>query len=98
MLDLVENNNKDNRDNKNLIFRLNRVIGQLEGLKKELDKDPLDQDCVKTFNQLKASINGLKSFGEAYMSEHLEDCLKQNVKIDEIMTKLKPVMSSVFKL
>jgi len=98
MLELEKNNNEDNRDNKNLIFRLNRVIGQLEGLKKELNKDPLDQDCVQTFNQLKASINGLKSFGEAYMSEHLEDCLKQNVKIDEIMTKLKPVMSSIFKL
>ena len=96
MLGLEEN--KSNKNNNNLIFRLNRVIGQLEGLKKELNKDPLDQDCVQTFNQLKASINGLKSFGEAYMSEHLEDCLKQNVEIDEIMTKLKPVMSSIFKL
>ena len=98
MLELEKNNNEDNRNNKNLIFRLNRVIGQLDGLKKELNKDPLDQDCVQTFNQLKASINGLKSFGEAYMSEHLEDCLNQNVEIDEIMTKLKPVMSSIFKL
>jgi|TARA_B100001093_G_C26069639_1_gene693922 DNA-binding FrmR family transcriptional regulator len=82
----------------NLVFRLNRVIGQLESLKKELNKDPLDQDCVKTFNQLKASINGLKSFGEAYMSEHLEECLKQEVEIKEIMEKLKPVMNSIFKL
>lgn len=96
MLDLEEN--KSNKNNNNLIFRLNRIIGQLEGLKKELNKDPLDQDCVQAFNQLKASINGLKSFGEAYMSEHLEDCLKQNIEIDEIMTKLKPVMSSIFKL
>jgi DNA-binding FrmR family transcriptional regulator len=82
----------------NLVFRLNRVIGQLESLKKELNKDPLDQDCVKTFNQLKACINGLKSFGEAYMSEHLEECLKQEVEIKEIMEKLKPVMNSIFKL
>jgi len=82
----------------NLVFRLNRVIGQLESLKKELNKDPLDQDCVKTFNQLKASINGLKSFGEAYMSEHLEECLKQEFEIKEIMEKLKPVMNSIFKL
>ena len=82
----------------NLVFRLNRVIGQLESLKKELNKDHLDQDCVKTFNQLKASINGLKSFGEAYMSEHLEECLKQEVEIKEIMEKLKPVINSIFKL
>ena len=85
-------------NSKNLVFRLNRVIGQLESLKKELNKDPLDQDCVQTFNQLKASINGLKSFGEAYMSEHLEECLKQEVEIKEIMEKLKPVMNSIFKL
>ena len=98
MLELAENNNKADRDNKSLVFRLNRVIGQLESLKKELNKDPLDQDCVQNFNQLKASINGLKSFGEAYISEHLEDSLKQNVEIDEIMTKLKPLMSSEFKL
>jgi DNA-binding FrmR family transcriptional regulator len=81
-----------------LVFRLNRVIGQLETLKEELNKDPLDQDCVQTFNQLKASINGLKSFGESYMSEHLEECLKQEVEIKEIMEKLKPVMNSIFKL
>jgi len=85
-------------NSQNLVFRLNRVIGQLESLKKELDKDPLHQDCVQTFNQLKASINGLKSFGEAYMSEHLEECLKQEVEIKEIMEKLKPVMNSIFKL
>ena len=85
-------------NSQNLVFRLNRVIGQLESLKKELDKDTLDQDCVQTFNQLKASINGLKSFGEAYMSEHLEECLKQEVEIKEIMEKLKPVMNSIFKL
>ncbi|MDA9165595.1 metal-sensing transcriptional repressor [Alphaproteobacteria bacterium] len=53
---------------------------------------------MQTFNQLKASINGLKSFGEAYMSEHLEECLKQEVGIREIMEKLKPVMQSIFKL
>ena len=96
MSDLSIKESKTN--SQNLVFRLNRVIGQLESLKKELDKDPLDQDCVQTFNQLKVSINGLKSFGEAYMSEHLEECLKQEVEIKEIMEKLKPVMNSIFKL
>ena len=96
MSNLTLQENKTNTQN--LIFRLNRVNGQLECLKKELNKDPLDQDCVQTFNQLKASINGLKSFGEVYMSEHLEECLKQKVEIKEIMEKLKPVMNSVFKL
>ena len=96
MSNLTLQENKTN--SQNLIFRLNRVNGQLESLKKELNKYPLDQDCVQTFNQLKASINGLKSFGEVYMSEHLEECLKQKVEIKEKMEKLKPVMNSVFKL
>ena len=58
-----------NLENKHLIFRLNRAIGQIEAIKRNLSKNPEEQDCVKTFNQLKASINALKKFGQVYMSE-----------------------------
>ena len=50
--------------NKHLIFRLNRAIGQIEAIKRDLSNDQEEQDCVKTFNQLKASINALKKFGQ----------------------------------
>ena len=54
-------------NNKALINRLNRAIGQIEAIKNDLSMNPEDQDCVQTFNQLKASINALKKFGQTYM-------------------------------
>ena len=54
-------------NNRELIHRLNRAIGQIEAIKNNLSKNPEDQDCVQTFNQLKASINALKKFGQVYM-------------------------------
>ena len=87
-----------NLKNKHLIFRLNRAIGQIEAIKRDLSNDPKNQDCVKTFNQLKASINALKKFGQTYMSEHLDECLEQGVNKDEISKNLKPILNGIFNL
>ncbi len=85
-------------NNKHLIFRLNRAVGQIEAIKRDIIKNPKDQDCLKTFQQLKASINALKKFGEVYMSEHLEDCLNQGISKEDIAKNLKPILNGVFKL
>ena len=87
-----------NLKNKQLIFRLNRAIGQIEAIKREVNKNPEDQDCLKTFQQLKASINALKKFGEVYMGEHLEDCLNHGASKEDIAKNLKPILNGVFKL
>ena len=63
--------------NEKLIHRLNRITGQIEGIKRKLESEE-DADCVQTLQQLKASINGLKKFGEAY------------IRVTEAIKKLKP--------
>ena len=88
----AENNNKE------LIHRLNRAIGQIEAIKRDLSKNPEDQDCIKTFNQLKASINALKKFGQTYMAEHLDECLEQGTDKGEISKNLKPILNGIFNL
>ena len=87
-----------NLENKHLIFRLNRAIGQIEAIKRDLSKNPEEQNCVKTFNQLKASINALKKFGQVYMAEHLDECLDQGVDKEEISKNLKPILNGIFNL
>ena len=86
------------KSNKELIHRLNRAIGQIEAIKRDLSENAQDQDCVKTFNQLKASINALKKFGQTYMSEHLDECLEQGINKDEISKNLKPILNGIFNL
>ena len=85
-------------NNKALINRLNRAIGQIEAIKNDLSMNPEDQDCVQTFNQLKASINALKKFGQTYMEEHLDDCLEQGIDKEEIAKNLKQILNGIFNL
>ena len=83
--------------NKELTHRLNRAIGQIESIKKSLVVDG-NIDCIRTLQQLKASINALKKFGEVYMSEHLEDCINKGVSTEEIKKNMKKVISGSFFL
>ena len=86
------------KNNRELIHRLNRAIGQIEAIKRDLSENSQNQDCVKTFNQLKASINALKKFGQTYMTEHLDECFEQGINKDEISKNLKPILNGIFNL
>jgi len=81
-----------------LTHRLNRVIGQIEGLKRQVDAGT-GGDCLKTLQQLKASINALKKFGEAYMKTHMGECLRTHSKSQkEMEDTLADVISGAFSL
>jgi|SaaInlStandDraft_7_1057024.scaffolds.fasta_scaffold90731_3 CsoR family transcriptional regulator, copper-sensing transcriptional repressor len=80
-----------------LIHRLNRAIGQIEGIRKKVELGT-DDDCLKTLQQLKASINALKKFGEAYMSTHLEACLSEKASKEELKSKMEQVLKGMFSL
>jgi CsoR family transcriptional regulator, copper-sensing transcriptional repressor len=83
--------------NEKLVFRLNRAVGQIESIKKQIENNN-DNDCLKILQQLKASINALKKFGEAYMSDHLETCMRNGKSSDEMKENLKSVISGAFSL
>ena len=78
--------------NKELVHRLNRIVGQINGLSNRIEAGE-DKDCVKTIQQLKASINALKKFGEAYVMTHMDDCLNDEMNPE----KMKEDLSSVIK-
>lgn len=79
-----------------LINRLNRIQGQIEGLKK-LALDP-EGDCKKTMQLLKAATNALKKFGEAYVEQKLDYCIKNKKNLQSVEKDLKDVISSSFFL
>jgi DNA-binding FrmR family transcriptional regulator len=80
-----------------LEHRLNRISGQMEGIKKRIHSG--EDDCVQTLQQLKAVINGLKKFGEAYVHSHMGECLKNKMtKQEDLETALKEIVSTAFSL
>lgn len=80
-----------------LIHRLNRAQGQIEALKKIVNSDQ-EQDCLETLRLIKAVNNALKKFGEAYVSEHLDQCIRKDVPKQQMQDGLQEVITSAFSL
>lgn len=81
-----------------LIHRLNRIQGQIGAIKKILGTDFEQQDCVEVLRLVKAVNNATKKFGEAYVSEHLSYCIRNDVPRDQIEEGLQEVITSAFSL
>lgn len=84
--------------NKELIHRLNRAQGQIEAIKKSLASNDGPKDCLKTLRLLKAANNALKKFGEAYVSDHLKECIYNDVDKKEMEEGLQEVIQSAFSM
>ncbi len=72
--------------------RLNRAIGQLNGIKTMVEED---RYCGDVLTQLAAVESAIKSVRRLVLQDHLETCVVERVQqgdievIDELMTLLK---------
>ena len=75
--------------------KLNRVSGQVEGVKRMIDEGKY---CVDIMTQIRAARSALKSIELAVLETHMKSCLdqarghgsdEQSIKIGEILTLLK---------
>ncbi|MBV6492557.1 MAG: hypothetical protein LDLANPLL_00552 [Turneriella sp.] len=80
----------------NLTHRLNRIIGQMEGLRKRIQTG--NSDCTSDMAQIKAMRNALWKFAEAYVGVHLEECSTQKKSTREIKQNLKSVIQAAFSV
>jgi len=81
-----------------LTHRLNRIQGQIGAIKKILATDFEEQDCIEVLRLVKAVNNASKKFGEAYVSEHLKYCIRNDVPKEQIEENLQEVITSAFSL
>ena len=86
---------RDAQTVKQLQNRLNRMIGQLNGIKNMLDDN---RYCGDVLTQVAAVESALQSFGYIILQNHLETCVVEEIKQDntqileevvELMKKLK---------
>ncbi len=64
-------------EKKRLINRLNRISGQISGLKKMLEND---EYCVDILTQSAAVSAALNSFERALLDEHIRSCVADNIR------------------
>lgn len=60
------------KDHSKLIARLNRIEGQVRGLKKAVEED---RDCMPVLKQIAATSGALRSLGAVLLEEHLKGCV-----------------------
>ncbi len=77
---------------KNVTRRLNRAVGQINGVKTMVEED---RYCGDVLTQLAAAQSALKSVSRLLLQDHLETCVVERVQqgdtevIEELMTLLK---------
>lgn len=80
---------------KRLINRLNRISGQINGIKKMVENSAY---CTDILIQVAAVNAALNSFNKELLAEHIRTCVADNIKngndevIDELVKTLQKLM------
>ena len=86
---------KDCREYKDLIKRLNRIEGQVRGLKRMLEED---RYCVDILTQVSAIQSALNSFNKELLGQHIKSCVVHDIRegkdevVDELVCALQKLM------
>lgn len=88
------NRNKDLKQN--LTVRLNKIEGQVRGVKKMIDND---QYCNDVINQILSIKSALNSVNKIILENHINNCLVEKIKNDdqEVLSELMALMSKIIK-
>ncbi|KEZ47921.1 metal-sensitive transcriptional regulator [Metabacillus indicus] len=80
---------------KNLVTRLNRIEGQIRGVKGLIDKDTY---CDDVLTQIAAVQSALNSVSKILLEGHMKSCLVERIQdgdlevIDEVLVTVKRLM------
>lgn len=77
---------------KSMITRLNRVEGQIRGIKKMIEAETYCDDVI---NQIEASRSALKSIEMILLESHIQNCVVDQIKegdqdvVNEVLATFK---------
>jgi DNA-binding FrmR family transcriptional regulator len=64
-------------DHNALIARINRIEGQVRGLRKMVEDD---RDCLDTLKQIAAASGAIRSLGMVVLENHLKGCVSDAIR------------------
>ena len=80
---------------KDLITRLNRIEGQIRGIRKMVEEDAY---CVDILMQVSAARCSMNSFSKVLLENHIKTCVAEDIrngsdeKTDELVVLLQKLM------
>lgn len=86
---------RSEKEYKDLIHRLNRIEGQIRGIKGMVEQDVYCTDILMQVTAVNAALN---SFNKALLANHIKTCVKQDIldgkedTVDELVATLQKLM------
>lgn len=86
---------RDAEEIKRLIHRLNRIEGQIRGLRRMVEEDAY---CVDILTQAAAANAALNAFNRELISNHIRTCVADDIRegkdetVDELVDTLQKLM------
>ena len=86
---------RSEKEYKDLIHRLNRIEGQIRGIKGMVEKDAY---CPDILIQVAAAHAALNRFNKVLLANHIRTCVAEDIRagkdevIDELVTTLQKLM------
>lgn len=86
---------RNEKEYKDLVTRLNKIEGQVRGVKKMIEDD---RYCVDILTQVSAIQSALNSFNKVLLSDHIKSCVIEDIKngneevVDELVGTIKKLM------
>ncbi|MDQ0111117.1 metal-sensitive transcriptional regulator [Paenibacillus harenae] len=84
------------KDKKNLVTRLNRIEGQIRGVKGMIEKDTY---CDDVLNQIASIQSSLNSVGKLLLEHHMKSCVIERLQDGdtEVLAELLTTMNKLIK-
>lgn len=79
----------------NLVSRLNRIEGQIRGVKGLIEKDTYCDDVLNQISSIQSALNGV---GKLLLEHHMKSCVMERIQdgdrevIDELLTTMNKLM------
>lgn len=86
---------RSEKEYKDLISRLNRIAGQVQGIKGMVERDAY---CIDIITQVAAVTAALNSFNKVLMGNHIRTCVSQDIRdgkdetVEELISVLQKLM------
>ncbi len=90
-----EHKDRTDKEIKDLINRLNRIEGQIRGLRRMVESGDY---CVDILTQVSATSCALNSFTKVLLANHIKTCVTEDIregneeKVDELVKMLQKLM------
>ena len=92
----IRHKHRSAKEEKDLISRLNRIEGQIRGLKGMLEKNAY---CPDILTQAAAANAAVNAFCKELLADHIRTCVAENIRAgnDEVIDELVRTMQKLMK-